>query len=547
MLYYFIINEQIHKYIIEYVNSICKKIYNSKIINYPKEQINNIEKDNIYIFVGIHYVSYPLIDLPNIYYLNLEQLTINGLNSNKNLLKDVINLRTNTKELKLLDYSTSNISILDGYNIKSEYIPYQVNYDEIYNYEKENDFVLCCTVNERKLNIFNELNKLYPKSKFIGDPPLWGNLRDEYLFKSKLLINIHHQEKEYNILEEIRITRCILNKIIIISEPSVHSGKYPLNTFIIYEKYDNIIKKTKDILENYDFYYNKIYNNFDIVNINLQLKKYLSVLPNFINIDKLNGYSDIFNNQKIYFNDYIVKNNISNIFNTFRTNHELYGCLDMNVEKPNQEAILLADKINSDIFGKYLICNLKQKIIGYGDKDFEYSKLSNIDIQYILFSIILFSKLKELKNDNFNKIIEIGGGFGNLLRINHNIQNFNKWIIIDYLHYNLLQEFYLSFQDIPKNKYILVSDNVVKINEEIDIIISIFYLSMFSLHEFNNYYDNIIKKTKYFYYVFNYNYPSIDLNNIKNNIISKDFELIDNKNVLNSIHCCLFINKNKIN
>ena len=541
MTYYFIISHKIKRYIIEYIISIANKITYSQIIIYPDEPIPEIESDNIYIFVGIHYVVYPLIDLPNVYYINLEQMTIDGSNTQKNLLRDLINFKCNSSYLNLLDYSAGNISIINQYGIESKYVPYQVNHEEIYNYDKELDYVFCCTVNERKLYIFNQLKRFFPKSEFIGDPPIWGHARDEILLKSKILINIHHEEKEYNIIEEIRITRCILNKIIVISEPSKYSEKYPLNSYIIFVNYNEVIEKTKDVLNNYDLYYNKIYGELDIEKINEQLKSYLSVLPQFNAINSLNGFSDMYSNQTLYFNSLIKKTNLVNIFKTFRTQIKLFGDLDVGDILPDQNAILISDKINSELLGKYLAHNINQNIVGYSVEP-KYGKLSNIDTKYIMLSIFLFTQLKQ---KYFENIIEIGGGFGNMLRLNYTIQNFKTWNIIDYLHMNLLQEYYLSSQNVPKNKYILTpNDNVGYNNDKIDIVISIYSLSEYSMKNFLIYYENIIKNSKYFFYVFNKDHPSLQLNSAKIDIISQNFDQLNNVNVENnSLYYNLYVNK----
>lgn len=541
MTYYFIISHKIKRYIIEYIISIVNKITYSKIIIYPNEPIPEIESDNIYIFVGIHYVVYPLIDLPNIYYINLEQMTIDGSNTQKNLLGDLINFKRNSSYFNLLDYSAGNISIINKHGIESKYVPYQVNYEEIYSYDKELDYVLCCTVNERKLFIFNQLKRLFPKSEFIGDPPIWGHARDEILFKSKILINIHHEEKEYNIIEEIRITRCILNKIIVISEPSKYSEKYPLNSYIIYENYDSVIEKTKDVLNNYDLYYNKIYGELDIEKINEQLKSYLSVLPKFNVINSLNGFSDMYSNQILHFYSLIKKTNLVGIFKTFRNQIKLFGDLDIGDTLPDQNCILISDKMNSELLSKYLAHNINQNIVGYSVEP-KYAKLSNIDTKYIMLSIFLFTQLKE---KYFENIIEIGGGFGNMLRVNYTIQNFKTWNIIDYLHMNLLQEYYLSSQNVPKNKYILTTnDSIGYSNDKTDIVISIYSLSEYSMKIFLIYYENIIKNSKYFFYVFNKDYPSSQLNNAKIDIISQNFDQLSNVDVENnSLHYNLYVNK----
>ena len=248
MIIYLIICTSIQKIIIEYVVSLQKNIKNSKLIIYPDNEINSIDINNIYIFFGLAYVNYPITYSKNIYYVNLEQLTMDGSHSQYNFLQKVIDIYKN-KNINLLDYSEGNISILKNYNIQSLYLPYQVNYDEI-----------------------------YTNCNLIGDPQLWGETRDNILFKSKILANIHHREFDYNILEEIRITRCILNKIIIISEYSLEYEKYPLKKYVIFVDYNDMTNKIIDVIDNYEKYYNELYNNFDIDIIDNQLKEYLKFL-----------------------------------------------------------------------------------------------------------------------------------------------------------------------------------------------------------------------------------------------------------------------------
>jgi hypothetical protein len=146
----------------------------------------------------------------------------------------------------------------------------------VFNHIKTIDTVLCCTIGVKADNLFNKLHVLVPNSVFIGKPPLWGNDRDNILFRSKILLNIHHKDKEYNILEEIRITRCIFNKIIVISEHSENEHLYPLHNYLIFCDYDKLADKAKEVVENYEEYYNKIYGNFNIDEPKALLQKFLT-------------------------------------------------------------------------------------------------------------------------------------------------------------------------------------------------------------------------------------------------------------------------------
>lgn len=274
---YLIINHKIYNIIIEYVKSINNNILDSKILIFPREMIKKINNEDKYIYFGMHYIKYPVYNLKNIYFVNLEQLTINGKYSSLNLLQDLLFFVKKNSNCNILDYSLGNISILKEHNIKSMYIPYQVNYDEIFNYEKKINFVICSTLNHRANLIFKNISNKIDNCVYIGKPLLWGTNRDNILFKSKVLANIHNKDKIYNILEEIRLTRCILNKIIVISEYSYEYEKYPLHKYVIFVEYDKMENKIMEVLNNYEHYYNKIYNNLNIDEIDKILKSYIYI------------------------------------------------------------------------------------------------------------------------------------------------------------------------------------------------------------------------------------------------------------------------------
>ena len=249
----------------DYVNSI---LFHHKVIQVI-EPINTIynklklitESDENYKFIILttpKMYRYKLnnFDCNRIYILNTEQL------SKGEELKKII--MYNKLNYKIVDYSIENISIF-----KSIYLPYQVNPNEIYNYKKILDV---CYIGKPfgtyRLNILNEL-KTKCNLNIIGDNNTntwgnaWGKERDEIAFKHKILINIHH-DTDYLINEQLRINRCIFNKVLVISETGLNNDSLFLKPYIIFEKYDNLINKVLEVLNNYDYYYNKIYNNFDI-------------------------------------------------------------------------------------------------------------------------------------------------------------------------------------------------------------------------------------------------------------------------------------------
>ena len=53
--------------------------------------------------------------------------------------------------------------------------------------------------------------------------------------------------------------------VIVISEISPLNNLIPYNDYIIWSSYDNMIETTRLVLDNYEYYYNKIYKSTDIL------------------------------------------------------------------------------------------------------------------------------------------------------------------------------------------------------------------------------------------------------------------------------------------
>lgn len=281
---YIIIDDNIKNVAIEYAVSIKNKLQ-AQIINISTNEyhiIKSLNKLSKYIFFGIRYTNYiryyerDNLNSSNVFFVNLEPLTCNGSYSKYNFLQEVLMFHANYPFIKLLDYSQENVIILKNYNIHSTYLPYQCNNNEINQtmINKTWDVVTCSSWCPRIENVYNNIPIYYNKFS-IGNPVLWGTERDNILFNSKIIINIHHRENDYKILEELRITRCILNKLIVISEESTFSNIYPLSKYVIFVDYNNINEKVNDVLNNYEKYYNEIYKDFDISNVDALLSNYL--------------------------------------------------------------------------------------------------------------------------------------------------------------------------------------------------------------------------------------------------------------------------------
>lgn len=271
---YLIITSGLKKIVIEYVRSLANLVQGT-IIETPGDTIPEYSILDRFIYFGAAYANYTLRNESNIFLVNLEQLTIDGTHSQYNFLTPLLNIHARCPRITVCDYSNANCIILKKHGILSRYLPYQVNRDEIHMYEKTLDYVLCCSFNSRTNHIYSSIVSSFDKHMFIGNPPKWGRERDNILFRSKILINVHHREHDYNILEEIRITRCILNKVIVISEYSEHYATYPLSNYIIFGKYDDLATIVTHTLNNYNEIYSNLYKEFDINSIDTLLNTYI--------------------------------------------------------------------------------------------------------------------------------------------------------------------------------------------------------------------------------------------------------------------------------
>ena len=266
------------KFFIDYINSIIIN-YNDivLILNFDKllliiNNINNKITNDIIIFMQ----SLPNINISNIinniYILNTEQLTRNG-----ELNKIQFYIANN---IKIIDYSKSNIYCLTSKNINNNilYMPYLVNYNEIYNYDKIYDIAyIGHFIDERnyRMNIINSLNKSNIKTNEIKG---FDIERDNLLFRYKILLNIHYNE-EYNIFEQMRCNRCIFNKVIVITQKSSDID-FELKEYIIECEYNKLVETTISVINNYTYYYNKLFANFDIDKIS---KNYLKIADKTFN------------------------------------------------------------------------------------------------------------------------------------------------------------------------------------------------------------------------------------------------------------------------
>ena len=190
-------------------------------------------------------------DYKKIYFINIEQL------SHPSYYVYIRNINTN---LNIIDYSEENIPFCKLiYNNVYLFPPYFDNIDVNIN-EKSID-ILSITNNEYRKNIINNIN-FNENYKLVFIDNCYGKERDDLFMKTKIYINIHCSNN-HNTMELIRMVNLIMNKVIIITNNSIYSDLLYIKDYIIICNDDKDIDVLIDeVLNNYMYYYNKIFNNF---------------------------------------------------------------------------------------------------------------------------------------------------------------------------------------------------------------------------------------------------------------------------------------------
>ncbi len=233
-------------FFIEYLDSIKKYIDYDLFLYKRAISITNLDQYDRLFFIQkmSNKLDISNLDPKKIYIINTEQYTRDSIfNSIKN-------------QNNLIDYSFENIYLM---NKNIMHFPYGINKKEIFNYIKNKNICFCGKLSERRKHIINELQKNKINVDIIYD---FGEKRDKKLFCYKILLNIHCKDN-YKIYESIRCDRCIFNKMIVITEKSLLDSENILKDKMIVCDYNNIVDTVIEVLNNYEHYYNKLFNDYD--------------------------------------------------------------------------------------------------------------------------------------------------------------------------------------------------------------------------------------------------------------------------------------------
>ena len=273
------------KYFDDYIDSLKTRFDILKIFNNRTkkdiilEEIQKADKETLFFFLqSLSINKLPKQFLKRIYIINTEQLT-----RQKFLLYI---LKIINQGVNIIDYSFPNISLLKiNYKGKKQigYLPYLPNPKEIYNFPKENQVAFIGASGSYRIQILNKLSNSGVKINMIKG---WGAKRDKELFKNKILLNIHYAP-DYMVFEEIRCSRCILNKMIVITQKSLLNIDYPLKKYMIICDYKDLVKTTIETIKNYEEIHKKLFSDFNLEEITEKYDKYITNFHKYLETETI--------------------------------------------------------------------------------------------------------------------------------------------------------------------------------------------------------------------------------------------------------------------
>ena len=204
---------------------------------------NRMEPDSINIVLGYHLLQWheSLREFRYVPY-QLEQLSARDGWFNENIQKLLEGAET------IWDYSHGNIDFLHSLGLEARYLP--MGYHEALKCipataERDVDVLFYGSVNERRRKVLKAL------VDELGEPRVkvlfgaYGETRDQWIRRSKLVLNIHFYESQ--ILETVRLSYLLNNSVHVVTETSADD---PWSGLALEESpYDSLVEKTLQTLE----------------------------------------------------------------------------------------------------------------------------------------------------------------------------------------------------------------------------------------------------------------------------------------------------------
>jgi hypothetical protein len=171
----------------------------------------------------------------------------------------------------IIDYSIPNIVNIRSVDIYNDFLKRMVYISpSIYelHFKKENRSIdiLTTFIKTDQPRRAELIRRLQPLPHVNRNDCFEKEALQELYKNTKILINIH-QTDHHHTFEELRVLPALECGVIVISEISPLHTHVPYHDYIIWETYDGIIDKVKDIFGNYDRYYDMIFNTPKMVKL----------------------------------------------------------------------------------------------------------------------------------------------------------------------------------------------------------------------------------------------------------------------------------------
>lgn len=219
------------------------------------------------------------------------------------------------------------------------------------------------------------------------------------------------------------------------------------------------------------------------------------------------------------------KENLEALFPTFREEMDVFHFLTaVGSQKtgPDKQALGIAMRIDPLLCYDYM--SQPKSHLGYASLD-DFERWDVVDSRHIMMCTQIFN---HLGSDGAKRIVEIGGGFGNWVRLNAGIIAFEKWSIVDLPFVSRLQRWYLSnvlgeriglVEFVDTDQYAAWSTA----ETDIDLAIGAHSLSELDWTTFETYYRRTLIHAKYLFYATHLVIPTPDLVEKKLDFIAEDF------------------------
>ena len=188
------------------------------------------------------------------YLLNTEQTTHNKFNVFQYIKECPV---------EIIDYSVENLHNINKRfpDIKTWHFPFPVFLQK---------HKLRCL--KKDINVCSFDNSVYRHNILCRIPfkdlnHKWGEERDAFIEKSKILLNIHF-DQNYNIFESIKCYHAFEKGCLIVSQTSENMDLVLLKDLIYFDKLENLCNTVNVVLKDYEEIYNDVFSDENISNVN---------------------------------------------------------------------------------------------------------------------------------------------------------------------------------------------------------------------------------------------------------------------------------------